>query len=411
MDIQKQIEQHQELVKSIAKKYMGRGIEFEDLVQSGNIGLWKATEKFDANLGNKFTTYAYSLIEYEIKEAFGELTGLSKHYRQQVNKIKQIKSQLTQKFNRVPTDEEIAEEMDIDLVDVGLLNKISQNFVSLDSNSDDEKGSSIIDNVADENNISPEEHVINSHNDDIYKVKLKYLLDSLTPIEREIFNRRNFENKKSYEKIGKEFNIGRERIRTIDKKVSEKIKLVPTEEELENINLKKKKEQNMLKEIINETKESLGISAKDEKIAKFENYDNLQEIDFDVIKDRYDDTYETSTENKNTFSQFFVYLCEKYGITETTFNRATGLGRTHFINIKKGRSMISMEALVATGIYFKIDSSLIRDLLERGGYKFCTTNKVHSAYELLLAECSGYPIKYCNEILKYLEIPKEKWFK
>jgi len=404
-EINKQIEANKPLVVSIAKNYYNNGLSKEELEMYGVYGLWQALENFDKTLGYELSTYANRYIKSAIEEAIDEVKGVSIYQRKQINKIKKIETQLIQDLNRKPTDEELAGKSEVPIEKIKKLVRESQGTISLDDTINDENYFTVGDLVADES-MSFDDQMIQAE-EEIYNAKRDGLfLKKLFPHERVVF-RLCIKQTNSNEDVGKKLDVNRERIRTIKNKVEVRYKSFLQSKEYEKF--LRKKETSMLKEIVEKHKKQLGASAKDEKIMRYENYEDLSELDFDIIRERYKESNTFITDNKKRFASYFRYLCRKRGVTHVSFNRATGLCEKQFERYKAGTHDPGMRPIIAFGVYFKIDSGVIEDLLRRGGYVLSDTNKVHTAYRFLLRECSGYPREYCNKLLEFLGIKENHW--
>lgn len=223
---EKLINSNLKLVVSIAKKFQGNGISFLDLIQEGNMGLIAAIDKFDTSLGYRFSTYAYYWIKTTISRAVNQQNRsirIPVYMVEKLSKYKKTEQELSQKYNREPTENEIAEKMDISVKEIRELKEYLSDAISLDAPIGEDKEDSFGSFVEDSSNGNPAD---NYEKEDMSKILLK-VLDTLPEREAGILKMRfgiGYSSPLTLEEVGKRYSLTRERVRQIESSALKKMR-------------------------------------------------------------------------------------------------------------------------------------------------------------------------------------------
>lgn len=223
---EKLINSNLKLVVSIAKKFQGNGISFLDLIQEGNMGLITAIDKFDTSLGYRFSTYAYYWIKTTISRAVNQQNRsirIPVYMVEKLSKYKKIEQELSQKYNREPTENEIAEKMDVSVKEIRELKEYLSDAISLDAPIGEDKEDSFGSFVEDSSNGNPAD---NYEKEDMSKILLK-VLDTLPEREAGILKMRfgiGYSSPLTLEEVGKRYSLTRERVRQIESSALKKMR-------------------------------------------------------------------------------------------------------------------------------------------------------------------------------------------
>ena len=223
---EKLINSNLKLVVSIAKKFQDNGISFLDLIQEGNIGLMTAIDKFDNSLGYRFSTYAYYWIKTTISRAVNQQNRsirIPVYMVEKLSKYKKIEQELSQKYNREPTENEVAEKMDVSVKEIRELKEYLSDAVSLDAPIGEDKEDSFGSFVEDSSNGNPAD---NYEKEDMSKILLK-VLDTLPEREAGILKMRfgiGYSSPLTLEEVGKRYSLTRERVRQIESSALKKMR-------------------------------------------------------------------------------------------------------------------------------------------------------------------------------------------